>query len=76
MMLSLELYLQKMELNNNDPDYQIEEFWYGFKNSIKNFSNFGLKVEHSLKPMFQIVSLIFLPVVMQPDITVICGQKC
>lgn len=38
-------YLENIELNKNDPDYQIEDFWCGFKNSMKNFykSN-GLKV--------------------------------
>ena len=24
-------------LNKSDPDYSIEEFWYGFKNSMYNF---------------------------------------
>ena len=28
-----------MELNKNDPDYIIELFWYGFKNSMINFYN-------------------------------------
>ena len=28
-----------MELNKNDPDYMIELFWYGFKNSMINFYN-------------------------------------
>lgn len=27
-------------LNPNDPDYFIEEFWYGFKNSMVNFYQF------------------------------------
>jgi len=35
--MNLSEYLEHMELNKNDPDYQIEEFWYGFKNSMKNF---------------------------------------
>ena len=35
--MSFSLYLENIELNRNDPDYQIEDFWYGFKNSIKNF---------------------------------------
>lgn len=26
-----------MELNTNDPDFHIEEFWYGFKQSMINF---------------------------------------
>jgi len=40
-------YLEQHELNKNDPDYQIEDFWYGLKNSMKNFykSN-GLKVRN------------------------------
>jgi hypothetical protein len=36
-MLSLGLYLEQMKLNKDDPDYQIEDFWYGFKNSMNNF---------------------------------------
>jgi hypothetical protein len=31
------MYLENIELNKNDPDFQIEDFWYGFKNSMKNF---------------------------------------
>lgn len=43
-MLNIPQYLEQMELNKNDPDYQIEDFWYGFKNSMKNFyKNNGLK---------------------------------
>ena len=40
-------YLEQRELNKNDPDYQIEDFWYGLKNSMKNFykSN-GLKARN------------------------------
>lgn len=30
-------YFEQIELNKNDPDYQLEDFWYGFKNSMKNF---------------------------------------
>ena len=36
-----------MELNKNDPDYMIELFWYGFKNSMINFYNsIKLTVNH------------------------------
>jgi hypothetical protein len=35
--MSLSQYLENIELNKNDPDYQIEDFWYGLKNSMKNF---------------------------------------
>lgn len=30
-------YLEKMKLNQNDPDYQIEDFWLGFKGSMLKF---------------------------------------
>jgi hypothetical protein len=30
-------HLQKIELNKNDPDYHIEDFWYNFKSSVYNF---------------------------------------
>lgn len=45
--MNLSEYLEQHELNKNDPDYQIENFWYGFKNSMKNFykSN-GLKMRN------------------------------
>ena len=36
-MISISQYLQQLELNKNDPDYQIEDFWYGFKKSMTNF---------------------------------------
>lgn len=35
--MSFSLYFENLELNKNDPDYQIENFWYGLKNSMKNF---------------------------------------
>lgn len=35
--MSFSLYLENMELNKNDPDFQIEDFWYGFKKSMLNF---------------------------------------
>jgi hypothetical protein len=35
--MDLSEYLTKVIFNKNDPDYQIEQFWYGFKNSTKNF---------------------------------------
>lgn len=35
--MSFSLYIENMELNKNDPDYQIEDFWYILKNSMNNF---------------------------------------
>jgi hypothetical protein len=41
--MDLSEYLQKMKLNRNDPDYQIEDFWLGLKISMNNFySSIGL----------------------------------
>jgi hypothetical protein len=37
-MLNLNQYIEQDKLNREDPDYQIEDFWYGFKNSMKNFN--------------------------------------
>jgi len=35
--MDLHEYFEQMELNREDPDYQIEEFWYGFKKAMMNF---------------------------------------
>jgi len=35
--MDLDEYIIQQELNKNDPDYQIEDFWYGLKNSMCNF---------------------------------------
>lgn len=35
--MDLQDYLQNFELNNNDPDYQIEHFWFSFKLSMVKF---------------------------------------
>jgi hypothetical protein len=41
--MNLTEYFQKMELNKLDPDYQIEDYWLGLKNSMNNFySSVGL----------------------------------
>lgn len=43
-MLNLQQYLEQAKLNKEDPDYQIEDFWYGLKNSMTNFNKkCGLK---------------------------------
>lgn len=42
--MSVLRHLQKIELNKNDPDYHIEDFWYNFKTSVYNFySQVGIK---------------------------------
>ena len=42
--MNLNKYLLQIKLNKEDPDYQIEDFWYGFKNSmIKFYKNCGFK---------------------------------
>ena len=44
-MMNLYEYLEQLKLNKEDPDYQIEDFWYGFKKSMVNFyKSCGLKV--------------------------------
>lgn len=44
-MMNLYDYLEQLKLNKEDPDYQIEDFWYGFKKSMVNFyKSCGLKV--------------------------------
>jgi hypothetical protein len=48
-MLNISQYLEQMELNKNDPDYQIEDFWYGFKNSMKNFYKNNELKEHKIQ---------------------------
>lgn len=46
MTLYINEYLEKIELNKNDPDYQIEDFWYGFKKSMINFYR-HYEIEHN-----------------------------
>lgn len=44
--MSFSLYVENLELNKNDPDYQIEDFWYGLKNSMKKFyKNYNFKLD-------------------------------
>lgn len=44
--MSFSLYFKNLELNKNDPDYQIEDFWYGLKNSMKKFyKSYNLKID-------------------------------
>ena len=47
--MNLTDYINQHKLNKLNPDYQIEDFWYGFKNSIKNFyreySKSGLDID-------------------------------
>ena len=50
--MNLHEYLEQVKLNKEDPDYQIEEFWYGFKNSIV----FG-SIESSLVKSFKILKI-------------------
>jgi hypothetical protein len=40
------MYLENLELNKNEPDYQIEDFWYCLKISMKKFyQNNKIKVK-------------------------------
>jgi hypothetical protein len=48
-MLNIPQYLEQLELNKNDPDYQIEDFWYGFKNSMKNFYKNNVLKEYEIQ---------------------------
>jgi hypothetical protein len=42
--MELEEYLNNVKLNKKDPDYQIETFWYGLKNSMgKFYKNNGIR---------------------------------
>lgn len=34
---NLSEYIKKIKLDKNDPDYVIEDYWYGFKQSMTNF---------------------------------------
>lgn len=44
--MSFSLYFENLELNKNDPDYQIEDFWYGLKNSMKKFyKTYNFKID-------------------------------
>jgi hypothetical protein len=44
--MNLNEYLRQVKLNREDPDYQIEDFWYGLKNSmIKFYKSCKLKYE-------------------------------
>jgi hypothetical protein len=46
-MMNLQEYLEQVKLNKEDPDFQIEEFWYGLKNSMKNFYKYcGIKTNN------------------------------
>jgi len=45
--MNLQEYLEQIKLNKEDPDYQIEEFWYGLKKSMVNFyKRYNVKVRN------------------------------
>jgi hypothetical protein len=45
-MMNLEEYINQVKLNKSDPDFQIEDYWYGFKNSMKKFYS-DVKIDSS-----------------------------
>jgi hypothetical protein len=48
-MLNLHQYLEQVKLNKEDPDYQIEDFWYGLKNSMIKFNKSCKLEERNIK---------------------------
>jgi hypothetical protein len=47
--MNLQEYLEQVKLNKEDPDYQIEEFWYGLKNSMIKFYRYSKINEQNIK---------------------------
>lgn len=54
--MNLQEYINQVKLNKTDPDYQIEDFWYGFKNSMKKFYQEIKKPNFSLDKTSEILN--------------------